>query len=178
MRLRTPLAVLLLLLLITATTGTAGDAERATRLIDFTAKDQLDRIHTDEDYAGRAVIIVGFDRKGSDYRDEWVAALRDSLPDSTGTPDSEILPVASLKGVPFFLKGFLKGKFPKEDSRWMLLDWKGQFTQAYRFASDSCSLLVFDVDGNLQCRATAARLDKELLIRLTGCVRGAGQRPE
>lgn len=142
-----------------------------TLLIDFKIKDQLDREHTDDDYAGRSVVVVGFDRKGSDYRDRWVAELRDSLRDSRGIARADVLPVGTLKGVPFFLKGFLKGKFPKEEDRWMLLDWKGSFKGAYGFASDSCSFLVFDRAGRLRCRDTGAELDYDVLGGLLNCVR-------
>ena len=151
-----------------------------TLLIEFEIKDQLDRLHTDEDCAGRVVIVVGFDRKGSDFRDAWVGELRDSLRSPAGTCETEVLPVATLKGVPFFLKGFLRDKFPKEADRWMLLDWKGEFTKAYSFTPDSCSILVFDPEGILRCRESAAELDHAALGRLLECARGlgVGQRPD
>jgi len=160
-----------LVLLLVAIVGVASVESQDTLFIDFKIKDQFDRVHMDEDYAGQSVVIVGFDRKGSDYRDRWVAELRDSLRDTTGTTRASVLPVGTLRGVPFFLKGFLKGKFPKEDERWMLLDWKGAFTKAYRFASDSCSFLVFDAEKRLRCRSAATEMDYDVMVDLLQCVR-------
>ncbi len=142
-----------------------------TTLVDFEIKDQLDRVHASQEYSGQSVVVVGFDRKGSDYRDRWVSALRDSLRDSTGSELAKVLPVATLKGVPFFMKGFLKGKFPKDEDRWMLLDWKGRFTKAYDFVTDSCSFLIFDREGHLRYRAAGTELDFGLLEHLLECVR-------
>jgi len=172
---RVHIAVFSLLVLVCGNVKAAFGQD--TVLIDFKIKDQLNRVHTDEDFDGEPVVVVGFDRKGSDYRDRWVAELRDSLRDSAGITQAGVLPVGTLKGVPFFLKGFLKGKFPKEEERWMLLDWKGQFTKAYGFASDSCSFLVFDRERRLRCRSAGTEMDYEVMARLLRCVRESDTRP-
>lgn len=61
----------------------------------------------------------------------------------------KFLPHADMRGVPFFLKGVVKGKFPKGEEKWVLLDWKGRIAQAYHYQSDASNILVFDEDGSL-----------------------------
>ncbi|MFQ5499032.1 MAG: hypothetical protein ACE5FH_05120 [Candidatus Zixiibacteriota bacterium] len=56
---------------------------------------------------------------------------------------------ADTRGVPFFLKGMVRGKFPKEEESYILLDWKGKLAKAYDFEEKKCNILVFDVGGSL-----------------------------
>ena len=53
------------------------------------------------------------------------------------------------KGVPFFLKGMVRGKFPQEPGEWVLLDWKGRFAKAYEWVEGESNILVFDAGGAL-----------------------------
>ena len=62
--------------------------------------------------------------------------------------------VAKVTGVPFFLKGTVRGKFPKDEDGWLLLDWKGQFHKSYGLAPETCNALVFDATGRLVHRAS------------------------
>jgi hypothetical protein len=71
-----------------------------------------------------------------------------------------VLNVADVRGVPFFLKGMVRGKFPKEPGKWMLLDWKGKFAKAYHCVKDSCNILLFDDDGNLVREFVVAELNE------------------
>ena len=130
---------------------TAPPPTRASepRFIEFAIEDQFDREHTDSDFRNRVTLVLGGDRKGSRYRGLWENAIRDSLRARGRLGQVALCPVADVRGVPFFMKGFVKGKFPKDEESWVLLDWKGRFAQAYDFESDRCNLALFDADGAL-----------------------------
>ena len=57
--------------------------------------------------------------------------------------------MADTRGVPFFVKGFVRGKFPKERDRPVLLDWEGRFAKAYDWRPEETNVLVFDEHGTL-----------------------------
>jgi hypothetical protein len=103
---------------------------------------------------------VGRDREGSKYNSVWGKAIHDSLNQKNFTSQVDFLPIADLRGVPFFLKGFVKGKFPKNSARWILLDWKGQFAETYHFKQERSNILIFDQDGKLVYQTAVSELDR------------------
>ncbi|MFC1475449.1 hypothetical protein ACFLQW_00420 [Candidatus Zixiibacteriota bacterium] len=146
-------------------------AERDTTLIDFKLKDQFDNEYRDDDWQGRIIVLFGYDRKGNEYQDQWLAALRDSLPPSGDSTAISFIRLANVRGVPFFLKGMLKGKFPQEPDQWVLLDWKGRFDKAYEFEDDACNILVFDRQGALVYRTPVTELNIGTLKQITTYIR-------
>ena len=73
------------------------------------------------------------------------------------------MPVADLRGVPFFLKGFVRGKFPKERDQWVLLDWKGAFFTTYDLQSGVCNILLFSPAGHILQKYTVTEMDLGIL---------------
>lgn len=140
-------------------------------LIDFAIKDQFDEIHRNGDYHGRLLIVFAYDRKGNDYQDLWFSALRDSLPAPDDSSGISCVRLANVRGVPFFLKSMLKGKFPKEPDQWVLLDWKGRFDKAYEFADDRCTILIFNQQGRLIRRTAVTELTADTLASLLADIR-------
>ena len=73
----------------------------------------------------------------------------------TGYPPTDvaswlrILRVADVRGVPFFLKGRVRGEFPQEPESWVLMDWKGKFALAYEWLPDTSNVSLFDRDSIL-----------------------------
>ena len=102
-----------------------------TSLIEFELKDQFDKVYRTEDYSDRIVVVIGSDKDGSDYNPIWGKALHDALEGVPGYETIDFLPFAHLTGVPFFIKGMVRGRFPKEPDQWALMDWKGVFDDAY-----------------------------------------------
>jgi hypothetical protein len=128
-------------------------------LKDFELKDQFDQTYTHEDFLGQICILVGSDRKGSQYNERWSIAIHDSL-SVHGLQDSvKFLALANLKGVPRLLRGFVKGKFPKEDSHPILLDWKGSFAEEYQFLPYVSNIILFSKSGHLVCRMEVLELN-------------------
>ncbi|MCI0618780.1 hypothetical protein L0244_37880 [bacterium] len=132
-------------------------------LIAFKIEDQFDQAHSDQDYRESIVIIIGSDKNGSKYNGVWSKAIRDSLKQEMNFARIKFLNVADVRSVPFFIKGFVKGKFPKEKERWVLLDWKGRLAKAYNFVSEACNIVIFDRNGVLVYKTHGHELDLEKL---------------
>jgi hypothetical protein len=128
---------------------TAAERAPETMLIQFEIKDQFDRPHAERELQDRSVLVLCGDRKGSQYQSQWTTALRDSLR-SRGYPESiTLVEAADLRDVPFFVKGSVKQKFPREEAAWVLMDWKGRFAKAYDLQKDKCNIVLFDHSGVL-----------------------------
>ncbi len=133
----------------------------AQNLIDFQIHDQFKQVHVTSDYVGEVVIVIGSDKAGCDYDKLWAAELDQKLGHT-----ASILPVAHMKGVPFFLKGFIRGKFPKQPENWILMDWGGKFNKAYNFEPGLANILVFNGQGEQIFKASAGELDHEIISEL------------
>jgi hypothetical protein len=141
-------------------------APQDSTLISFKIEDQFETVHTDKDYPASIVIIIGSDKEGSKYNGIWSKAIRDSLKHEKKFDQIRFLRIADLRGVPFFLKGFVKGKFPKERERWVLLDWKGQFAKAYEFEPEACNIVIVDQRGGVAHKTHGQNLDHQKLAVL------------
>ncbi|MCA9739897.1 hypothetical protein KC734_00040 [candidate division KSB1 bacterium] len=119
------------------------------KLISFELKDQFGREFSHEDFSGYVLVLVGSDKGGSTYNPLWAGAIHDSLTSHDQFDALRFIGVSDLRGVPFFLKGFVRSKFPKAKERWVLMDWKGIFPKAYQFEENHCNLLIFKRDGTL-----------------------------
>ncbi len=113
-------------------------------LSSFTLKDQFDREYTEKSFPDKILIIIATDRDGSKFSDSWRQAIYDELEKRQKAKQVLFIRVADLRGAPWFLYDFIKGKFPKDKDRWSLMDWKGIFATAYSFESKSCNILVFN----------------------------------
>ncbi|MBN2366136.1 MAG: hypothetical protein EH225_09145 [Calditrichaeota bacterium] len=148
-----------------------GDSElfcQDTTLINFSLKDQFNNHYSNKNFEGNIVILVGSDHEGSEYNETWSLAIYDSLKE-IGLEDSvKFLPVADLRGVPFFLKGFVRSKFPSDYSKWILMDWSGKFARSYDFSPDASNIILFDRKGNLIYHMTVTNLDRKRLKKFMG----------
>jgi len=132
-------------------------------LISFKSEDQFGRVYTEKDFLQNIVVIVGSDKEGSKYNGLWGKAIGDSLKRASNYQQIKFLRVADLRGVPFFVKGLVKGKFPKEKERWVLLDWKGQFAKAYDFAPESSNIVIINRLGSVVHKTHAKELEQHKL---------------
>lgn len=132
-------------------------------LIPFEIKDQFGYLHTEKDFIGHIVILIGSDKGGSQYNRFWGQAIHDSLANEDGFEHLKFLAVADLRGVPFFLKGMVKGKFSKDEERWVLMDWKGKFARSYQFEAEASNIIIFERDGKLVYKAAVHNPEQETL---------------
>ena len=151
--------------------GTAVVAQESA-LISFKIKDQFDKVHTDEECRGNVLVIIGGDKGGAEFSGQWGRAIHESLAGEVAFDEVEFLRYADMRGVPFFLKGMAKGKFPREEESWVLLDWKGQIAKAYEFQSDETNIVVFSRDGQLRHQAHGRVPDEERVSAIADVING------
>lgn len=134
-----------------------------TTLTSFKMKDQFNREYTENYFIGSIIVLIRSDKDGSKYNGLWSRAIRDSLKDEEGFDQIKFVAVADLRGVPFFLKGLVKGKFPKEKEKWALMDWKGHFAKTYQFEKKASNIVILDRNGALVHKTFGRELDQEKL---------------
>ena len=155
--------------LVSGAPSAATGADRT--LTPFRIQDQFDRVHTEDELASRAVLVLCGDRKGSRYQEQWGDRIRDLLRESDRLSTVLLLEVADLRGVPFFIKGSVKRKFPKEKSAWVLLDWKGHFAKAHSFQADRLNIALFDPAGVLVYQVGVQGMDERVFKMLSSRIR-------
>lgn len=135
-----------------------ADAQRST-LNPFKIKDQFDAEYMRTDFIGQICVWIGSDKDGSEYNEIWGNALKDSLLGDPGGESVRFVGISDLRGVPSFMKGFVRGKFPKEKDNRVLMDWKGVFAEQYEWQEGACNILVFSAEGVLVHQTAAKRMD-------------------
>lgn len=141
------------------------------RLIDYELQDQFESVHRRADVEGKIVLLIGSDKGGSSFNGLWGKAIQESLRDHPGYDQISQLPYSDLRGVPFFLKGMIRSKFPEDPHQWVLMDWKGVLAKTYDFVPKSSNLLVFAPDGSLVQHASGREPDKETLEEVVSTLR-------
>jgi predicted transcriptional regulator len=153
-----------------ATVSPSPCRAQPTTLIRFEIADQFDRRHADADLRGRLLLVVGADQTGSRYQGPWVDGLRDAVQTLTAEDEAQVVEAADLRGVPFFVRGSVKRRFPSDRRSWVLMDWRGVFARAYRFEPKKCNILVFDRSGKLVYRTAVQDLDRAVLAEILATI--------
>jgi hypothetical protein len=112
-------------------------------------EDQFRNSHSHADFQDRVLVVIGTDREGAPVAENWGKALSESLQPEKDSGRLNLVGLASLRGIPFFLKSYVRGKFPQNASDWTLIDWQGLFADSYGFIKGNANILVFDKKGVL-----------------------------
>ncbi len=144
-----------------------AQAPAADSVVEFRLHDQFGRVHEAATYRGQPLIVVGAGRGGRDAGTAWVEQLRamQGGPDAAGALPAGALPVvavADLRGVPRLLRRLVRGRFPEDRARAVLLDWEGSLARRFGFDSERCTLLVVGPGGRAHLRTTSAAVDTAL----------------
>ena len=142
-------------------TSVLASQAQSDKLVSFSLKDQFDRSYSDTQYKGKALILVGGDRVGSRYVQPWAHAIYDVMEKDIALSRAHLVGFADLRAVPGFLRGFVKGKFPKDEREWVLLDWKGGLTKSYDGKTKTCNILIFNPEGDLIYKGFVAEFKEE-----------------
>lgn len=142
-----------------------------TDLISFELKDQYKTYYTENSWPDSVLIILGSDRVGSDFNPIWAKAIYDSTHIILPNLAIKQMGIANLKGVPFFLKGFIRNKFPRENKVWILMDWSGLFSKTYHFVANECNILIFDNNRLLLYQTEVKELDEVKLDEILSILR-------
>jgi len=151
--------------------GCGGTFPRIGALMSFEMEDQFRNSHSDADFKGRVLVVIGGDREGASVAENWGKALSQSLKPERDSGRLSLVGLSNLKGVPFFLKGYVRGKFSQNAGDWALMDWKGLFADSYGFIAGNANVLVFDKEGALLYRAHFSECRPDQVLSLTAIIR-------
>lgn len=149
-----------------------AQSDEAVQLVPFELEDQFGQQWSEADFAGRVAIVMVADREGSEFSQAWAEALSEALEGELASQQVILAGVAHLRGVPFFIKGVVRGSFSKQPEEWVLLDWGGHWAKHYPFATERMNLMIFAPDGRQVFEATSRDVDRALLDRMVDTVRG------
>ena len=145
---------------VRASGGVAADS-----LLEFRLHDQFGQVHDAATYRGRTLIVVAAGRGGRDAGTAWVEhlrALQDSARDDAVLPALPVVAIADLRGVPRLLRRLVRGRFPEDRRRAVLLDWDGALARRFGLDVDRCTLLVVGPSGRAHARTTTMAVDTTL----------------
>ena len=128
-------------------------------LVAFRLSDQFGRVQDAADLRGRAYLLVGAGRGGRTAGTAWVESLRMLQGDSVGPAALPVVAVADLRGVPRLLRRVVRGRFPDDRSRGVLLDWEGTLARQLGFDVQQCTIVVVGPTGRVHARTTTAAVD-------------------
>lgn len=128
----------------------AQSAPADTAPVDFTIRDQRDQPFSLSQLRGHVVVITSGDRTGNRYIRAWSDAVRARF-DSDSATGVWVQGHAHLAGIPFFLKGYVRGRFDRGPSAGrVLLDWNGTLARRFGYQPDVANVYVFDRRGALR----------------------------
>lgn len=159
------------LLLCAGLFGCGGTFPRIGSLVSFEMEDQFRNSHSDADFKDRVLVVIGSDREGASAAKNWGEALSRSLKPERDAGRLSLIGLSNLKGVPFFLKDYVRGKFSQSAGDWALMDWKGLFADSYGFTAGNANVLVFDKEGALLHQAHFSECLPDQVLSLTAIVR-------
>jgi hypothetical protein len=140
-------------------------------LIEFAMLDQFEREYTPESFSKEILIVVHGDKDGSAYTGKSGSALGEALGETVDEDSFEFVPVADLRGVPSFVRGWVKKQFSTNKEEWVLLDWDSAFTNAYGLEKGKCNLIVFDRDRKLAVHRPVTETDPVVVDELVKHIR-------
>ncbi len=162
-------AVFSLMILLAGLSATISSAQ-ADKLIEFRLSDQFDNEYVRQDFDNSVLVLVGGNRGGSLYSNDWGIAIKKKLlADGVKFPYT-VAGVADLRGVPDMFKQYVKSRFPEEKDRWILMDWEGLFAVKYGFVEDVANILIFTSEGDLVYRQTAREVTTAGLNKIVSFV--------
>ena len=157
--------------IVMALVASASSGTDAKELVDFELENQFGRVHRRSDVQGTIVLSNGSDKGGSQFNGAWSKAIHDSLGDHPRYDRISHLAYADLRGLPFFMRGFVRRKFPQDSDRWVLMDWKGILARTYELTPESSNVLVFASDGTLVHHESGREPDAESVRQLVAALR-------
>jgi hypothetical protein len=128
----------------------------------FALRDQYNQLSTYQFPPERVTVLIFGDRKGSEQIEGWVRPLWDRYQakiDQRG--------VAVLSSVPALVRGMVRTIFRSQVKYSVLLDWKGNVSEAFGYQQGRANLIVIDRKGRIVLRLLGAA-DAASLERLYG----------
>jgi len=175
------LVAVLTLALLAPVAPAFAQAAVGTQAPDFTLNDQYDSASTLQAWRGEAVLIVAGDRHGNQYMSAYVRAVRARYERG----QLRVVQVAHLRGVPFFLKGSIRGRFRGTNADGtlktpVLLDWGGVLARTYGFQESLTNVYLVDSRGVLRYVGAGRGTDEHVreVLDAVAMVAGAVSEPD
>src|SRR5258708_4193771 len=151
MKFMTLLACVSIILALWHSAG-AAQAKVGASAPDFALYDQYDHETKLSQLRGGAVLLVYGDSDGSNFFQNWFAAVRQKFP-----PDKiKLIPIINFDGAaPWFMHGHIAGKFqgktPDGQTKTAkLLDWDGVIAKQYGATKKVTNVYLIDQQGAMQ----------------------------
>ena len=132
--------------------GSGGEERGAGGIAsDFALRDQYNQLASYRGPPERVTVLIFGDRKGSEQIEGWVRPLWDRYQariDQRG--------VAVLSSVPSMVRGLVRTIFRSQVKHSVLLDWKGDVSQAYGYQNGRANLILIDRQGRIVLRLHGA----------------------
>jgi hypothetical protein len=126
---------------------------------DFVMEDQFSKEHSWEKFSGKPTVLLLGDREGSKFTDNWSKPLFARYGNTI-----HLVAMADVSSVPFFLKGFIRGKFRDAYTTPILMDWDGETVEYYDIQKNVPTFIAIDKQGivraHLSGKGTAEDLAK------------------
>jgi hypothetical protein len=123
----------------------------------FTMEDQYSKEVQSSAFKGKHLLLFIADRAGSKLTPNFTKVLE---PKFRGK--ATFIAVANVSSVPFFLKGFIRGKFQENYSYTVLMDWKGVLWEHFSCKDDVTTVVHIDPTGIAKFKLSGTGTDKEL----------------
>jgi hypothetical protein len=127
------------------------------KLPTFIMEDQYSNEIQSTSYKGKHLLLFIADRAGSKLTPNFTKILE---PKYRGK--ATFIAVANVSSVPFFLKGFIRGKFKENYSYTVLMDWKGLLWEHFSCKDDVTTVVHIDQNGLAKFKVSGTGTDKEL----------------
>lgn len=127
------------------------------KLPSFTMEDQYSKEFQSSAYKGKHLLLFIADRAGSKLTPNFTKVLE---PKYRGK--ATFIAVANVSSVPFFLKGFIRGKFQENYAYTVLMDWKGLLWEHFSCKDDVTTVVHIDPSGVAKFKVSGIGTDKEL----------------
>jgi hypothetical protein len=138
----------LILLLVAAPNSRSLNTIVGTSVPDFRVQDQYERVWTRTKFTGKPTLFVLCDRDAYDHVENWTEPLVESYRSKI-----YFVPVADLRSVPGFLKGYIRGRFQGEFTYSVLMDWDGSLVEPLNIRPGLPTLVLTDASGTITYRA-------------------------
>ncbi len=134
------------MLLVVTTRAYTDPSLVGSRVPDFTIEDQFERAWKAKNFSGTTTIFVLSDRSGYQYSDNWTTVL---IPRFKNAP-VRFVPVADVRAVPGFLKGYIRGQFKDKFTYAVLMDWEGVLVSAFKMTEGYPNFVVVNKKGIIE----------------------------
>lgn len=135
----------------------ANTAGIGQKLPQFVMEDQNEKEVKSSTFNGKQVLLFLADRAGSKLTPNWTKSLEPLYRNKV-----EFVAIANVSSVPFFLKGFIRGKFKENYSYTVLMDWKGDLWDFYQCQDDVPNVVFIDNGGIARYKISGKGTEKEI----------------